>query len=61
MALDYLSPHYLPVVEARAQADVNDIQDDMDLEHDDDLGLNDDLEDESTPGQDSGMDSPHSH
>jgi hypothetical protein len=60
MALDYLSPPPLPIVEARAQANVNDLQDDMDLEHDDELGLHDDLEDESTPGQDSGMDSPHS-
>jgi hypothetical protein len=61
MALDYLSPPPLPIVEARTQANVNDLQDDMDLKHDDEqLGLHDDLEDESTPGQDSGMDSPYS-
>jgi hypothetical protein len=60
MALDYLSPPPLPIVEARAQANVNDLQDDMDLEHDNELGLHDDLQDESTPGQESGRDIPHS-
>jgi hypothetical protein len=60
MALDYLSPPPLPIVEARAQSNVNDLQDHMDPEHDDELGLHDDLEDESAPGQYSGIDSPPS-
>jgi hypothetical protein len=60
MALDYLSPPPLSIFEARTQANVNDLQDDMYLEHDDELGLHDDLEDDSTPGQDSCMDSTYS-